>query len=677
MALTPSDLFSLIGVIDPQICADGSAIYFRRTIFNRQADETEGAIWRVDRMGDARAFTAGSKDRLPRPSPRGSELAFVAERDGATRIYVIPTAGGESRPLGVAYATITSLAWSPDGTKIAFTATAEHDPATAAIFHDERSGARHIRALPFKSDDDGLLDGKRKQLFVIEVVSGACERLTNGDFDVSGPSWSPDGTRIAFAAAIDLPEASFASDIHIVTLATKTIVTLTRGQGPMSAPAFSHDGTRIAFLGHEHGEDAGGRVDTELLVVPAPGGTMVSLSVARGRTVGNVIVSDARPGGTFAGPVWSRDDREIFVLVSDAGSCGVEAFASGDGTHRGIAVGDRDVAAFSCADDGTVAFAFATPTIPSDLALVHGGEETRLTYVNDAWLAEKAIVAPIRLRPQTSDGTKLDLWILRPTQAETSPPFVLEVHGGPHAAYGFSFFFEFQVLAGLGFVVAYGNPRGGQSYGAPFSNAITGDWGGVDADDVMTILDAAVAETKPDAARIGIAGGSYGGFMTTWLLGHSDRFAAGVSMRAVNDFVSEVGASDLGWFLEPEVGGPYRADMGRKLFENSPMRSADKIVAPLLIEHSERDYRCPIDQGEQLFTLLRRFGRTNVEFVRFTGDGHNLSRTGKPRNRMLRLRAIAHWFIRHLKPRGIAVPENRAGVLFAALPGEVELAALA
>ncbi len=672
MALTPSDLYAFVGVSDPNIVRVGSTVYYARTTFDRAADAQFSTIWRVDHdASTARAFTSGTKDRLPRPSPTGTTLAFVAERDGSTRIHLMPTSGGEARPLGESYKTVTSLVWSPDGTKLAFTATTAHEPTTAKIFHDEVSGARHIRALPFKSDDDGLLDGTRKHLFVFDVASGACERITSGDFDVSAPAWSPDGTRIAFGASIGLPEWSFRSDVHVVTLASKAIVAITHGEGQQSDPAFSNDGEQIAFVGHRHG-DAGGRVDTELYVVPATGGEPVSLSPSRGRTMGFVIASDLRAGPVTTAPVWSPDDREVFVLVSDEGTTAIEAYPRAGGAHRTVAGGERAVAAFSCADDGSVALAYVTPTIPCDLALVRAGRETRLTHVNDALLEEKGVIAPTRLRPMTPDGVKLDLWILQPPHAESPPPFVLEVHGGPHAAYGYAFFLEFQILAAMGFVVAYGNPRGGQSYGAAFSDAITGDWGGIDVADVLTILDAAIAHTSPDPKRIGIAGGSYGGFMTTWLLGHSDRFAAGVSMRAVNDFVSEVGASDLGWFLEPEVGAPYEADMGRKLFENSPMRAADKITAPLLVEHSERDYRCPIDQGEQLFTLLRRFGRSNVEFVRFTGDGHNLSRTGKPRNRVLRLRAIAHWFLRHLRPTGIDVPADSAGVLFAALPGEVE-----
>jgi dipeptidyl aminopeptidase/acylaminoacyl peptidase len=354
--------------------------------------------------------------------------------------------------------------------------------------------------------------------------------------------------------------------------------------------------------------------------------------------------------------------------LSSEGSCSVVSFAR-DGSAHHIAVGgERDIPGFSRTNDGTIAFAYSTPVVPSEIACVDPyGNEERVTDSNP-WLADRSLRAPKRVRPQAEDGPQLDLWILEPDVPKKAP-YVLQVHGGPHAAYGFAFVFEFQVIAAHGVGVAYGNPRGSQSYGHAYADAITGDWGGRDAADVLTILDAAEKSASIDKKRIGVAGGSYGGFMTTWLLGHSNRFACGVSMRAVNDFVSEVGAADLGWFLEREVGGPWR-DGGRKLFENSPMRNAHKIDVPLLIVHSERDYRCPIDQGEQLFTLLRRLGRKQTEFARFTGDGHGLSRTGKPRNRIFRLRAITHWLIRHLKPAGVEAISDEAGALFKPLSTE-------
>jgi dipeptidyl aminopeptidase/acylaminoacyl peptidase len=669
--LVPSDLLMLATAADPALAPDGRTVYFRHIHLDRDENASVSAIWRVDAAGNSAPFTAGRKDRLPRISPDGETLAFVGERDGAPRVFLIATAGGEARPLGPGYDRIVALAWSPDSRRLALVASAEHEPATARVFCDVASGARHIRALPFKSDADGLLDGTRNQLFVLDVGTAAGERLTAGDFDVSAPAWSPDGTRIAFAAQIGAPEWSFESDLHIVDCATKTVSALTHGEGPMGNPAWSRDGATIAFTGHFHGDDAGGRYNTELLLVGVGGGPIVSLSAQLDRTVGDAIISDLRSGVAPTPPAWSADDREVVVQVSDAGSCGLRAFARDGSAIRVIASGERDIFAFSHAADA-FALAYSTPQIPADLALVTSdGREQRLTELNAGLLREKLVFTPHRFRPSAADGTQLDGWLIVPPQTEPTLPLILQVHGGPHVAYGHSFFFEFQLLAGTGCAVAYGNPRGGQTYGHAYADAITGDWGGIDAADVLHILDGALAAAPIDRARIGLAGGSYGGFMTTWLLGHSERFCAGVSMRAVNDFVSEVGASDIGWFLERELNAPPNlGDRGRKLFEGSPLRAAAHIDAPLLIEHSERDYRCPIDQGEQLFTLLRRLGKKQVEFVRFTGDGHELSRGGKPRNRILRLRAIANWFIRYLRPADAIPPLDEAGALFRPLANE-------
>jgi acylaminoacyl-peptidase len=240
------------------------------------------------------------------------------------------------------------------------------------------------------------------------------------------------------------------------------------------------------------------------------------------------------------------------------------------------------------------------------------------------------------------------------------------VHGGPHAAYGCVYFFEFQLLASLGMHVIYGNPRGSQSYGESYADAITGKWGDLDAADLKVILEEGKSKTGVrDAKRIAVQGGSYGGLMTTWLLGHSKDYACGVSMRAVNDYHSEALASDIPRFLERELAVDW-SDGGKRLFEMSPIRGAASIEAPLLVIHSERDFRCPIDQGEQLFSLLRQLGK-DAEFVRFTGDGHDLSRTGSPRNRLLRYRAIVHWLRLHL---GVDKTERGAGWLFAPLEGE-------
>jgi len=666
--LVPSDLYRLAMPSDPQ-CASDDRVFFVLSTPHEESDEARTAIWSVRSGAPAAAFTSGIHDRMPRVAPDSDRLAFVGDRGEGKKVYVMPLAGGEARAVTPAYDAIAAIAWSPDARRLAYVAVAPLDPASARIALDERTGARHIRALPFKSDDDGLLDGRRKHLFVCDLAGGEPVRITHGDFDVAGPAWSPDGTQIAYSARVDMREDAFIDDIFVTAPDAASVPRrLTASNGPMMLPSFSHDGREIAFIGHLHGDDAGGRFNNELLVIPTTGGVLRSLSASVDRSVTDYVICDVRGVGGQQAPLWSAGDTELYVPLCSEGACAIASFARDGASHRVVAGGERDIYSFSRVADGTVGFVYSTPLVPSEIALLDSyGNEERLTDCNP-WLAERALRAPRRVRPSAKDGWTLDLWLLDPDRAEHAP-WVLEVHGGPHMAYGFAFCFEFQMLASHGMGVAYGNPRGSQSYGHAYADAITGDWGGIDATDVLALLDGAEANASIDARRIGIAGGSYGGFMTTWQLGHSKRFAAGVSMRAVNDLVSEVGAADLGWFLEREVAAPWN-DGGRKLFENSPMRAAHEIDVPLLVEHSERDYRCPIDQGEQLFTLLRRLGRTATEFVRFTGDGHGLSRTGKPRNRMLRLRAIAHWFIRYLRPDGITPVGDEAGALFKPLPNE-------
>jgi dipeptidyl aminopeptidase/acylaminoacyl peptidase len=713
--LVPSDIYRLVLPGDPA-CAPDGRVFFVRSHAHEEHDRTESAVWLVRPGGKARRFTSGTHDRAPRVSPGGTHLAFIRRTAHAgnagqhhEQIFVAPLDGGEAEPVTPFYDAILGPVWSPDGTALAYSAVTPLDAKTARVAVDERTRARHIRALPFKSDDEGLLDGRCKHLFVCALgVDAEPRRLTFGDFDALHAAWSPDGTQLAFDAAIDLPSDSFLRDIFVIGRDGGELRRVTAATGQMQLPAFSHDAREIAFIGHEHGDDIGGRFNPELLVVPVGGGAIRSLSAKLDRPVTDQVICDIRGVGGQQAPIWAAGDRELFVPLSSEGACGIAAFARDGSGHRVIADGERDIYAFSRAADGAFAFVYSAPLVPSEIAVLdpYGNEET--VTDSNPWLAERSLRAPRRARPKAADGTALDLFLLDPEaesepasssaleaasasgsklasalepasasalepasseSAQASAPWVLQVHGGPHSAYGFAFYFEFQMLASHGIGVAFGNPRGSQSYGHAYADAITGDWGGIDAADVLSLLDGAQANAPIDPVRIGLAGGSYGGFMTTWLLGHSDRFACGVSMRAVNDLVSEVGAADLGWFLEREVGAPW-SDGGRKLFELSPMRAAHNIAVPLLVEHSERDFRCPIDQGEQLFTLLSRLRNAPVEFVRFTDDGHNLSRTGKPRNRVLRLRAIAHWFIRYLRPAGIEPAEDEAGVLFSPLPTE-------
>jgi dipeptidyl aminopeptidase/acylaminoacyl peptidase len=514
------------------------------------------------------------------------------------------------------------------------------------------SGALHVRGGAYKDDARGVFDGRVRALFVVDVASGAVRRLAARTGDVASPAWSPDGASLAFVRRASDRRARMCGTIAIVDVATDAVRTITPGDGPAYAPAFSPDGRTIAFAGHGHGDD--NRFGCEAFVVPVEGGEPRSLTRALDRPVGNVLCGDVR-SGTTPRVAWSADGREVVMLVTDGGACSVVAVAVDRDAARTLAGGERDIAGFALAPDGALALAYATPREPSALALVEPGGAERLVATLNPWLDACAPIAPERLAVATPDGT-VDAWLL-------APP----VQPGPHAAFGWTFVLEYQILAACGIGVVFGNPRGSLGYGEAFGLASTGDWGGGDARDVLAIVDAALARGF-DPQRVACIGQSYGGFMTTWLLGHTARFATGITMDAVNDLAGLYGSSDVGWSMETEFATEVRADAGRELFDRSALRAARSIAVPVLIVHGERDQRCPIDQAEQLYTALRYDGASDVEFVRFPGGTHELSRSGNPRERVLRLRAIANWLVRHL-----VTPGDRpavAGDLFAPLAAE-------
>ena len=478
--LVPSDIHRLVTASDPQ-CAPGGVVYYTRAWLDPDANEARSAIWRVAPGSEPVQFTAGPKDRTPRVSRDGKRLAFVGDRGDGTRLYVLSLeSGGEARSVGPKYDAIGSVAWSPGGEALAYTAKTPLDAASARVAVDEVSNARHIRGLPFKSDDDGLLDGRRKHLFVVEVAGGEPLQRTSGDFDADAPAWSLDGSQIAYASREGELETSFLGNIFVIPRAGGAARKLTASQGPLGSPSFSPDGSKVAFVGHLHGDDAGGRFDEELLIVDASGGEIRSLSASLKRAVGDHVICDTRNLAGSGAPVWSADGSTIFMQVSDGGTCSVRAFSSA-GDSRSVLDGRRDISAFSLASDGAIAFVYSDPLVPSDIALLRtDGSELRLTTQN-AWLDERTVRMPRHIAAHAADGTALDAWVLDASDAPRRP-LVLQVHGGPHAAYGYAFFFEFQMLASHGISVVYGNPRGSQSYGTAFADAITGDWGGIDAE---------------------------------------------------------------------------------------------------------------------------------------------------------------------------------------------------
>ena len=650
--MVPEDLFRIRFVSDPQFHPDARRVAFVVTTLSEPRDEYLSTIWVVNADGgDARPFTRGPRrDTAPRWSPDGRWLAFVSEREkkGKGQLHVMPADGGEPVRLTDLRPGVATPAWSPDGRWLAFVSrVGGWEEPTDEEERERSKPPRIIDVLKYKSNGVGFVYDRPEQVFVVSAEGGPARQLTAGAFDSHHPAWAPDGQHVAFASARhpDRDEDS-AADVFTVPVGGGEARRLTRTEGPVSWPAFSPDGRAVAYVGHT--DPRGVSRHHRLYVVPADGGAPACLTTALDR--------NCEPLTGATSPQWLGRTGALLFQVEDEGSVHLHRVAAGGGgAPERIIGGTRQVTAFSASEDGaSIAFAATDDTSPAEIFVCRadGTGERQLTDLNRDWKADVARARPERFRFERA-GFSVDGWVMPPFGREAGRryPVLLNVHGGPATQYGHRFFDEFQVYAGAGYAVVYLNPRGSRGYSEAFARAVVGDWGGGDYADLMTGLDEALARFGfLDAGRLGVMGGSYGGFMTSWIVGHTDRFRAACSERAVNAMWSMYGTSDIGfWFQEAHaVGRPPWEDL-RWYLERSPLSYARDIHTPLLIMHSESDLRCPMEQGEQLYVALKKLKRT-VRFVRFPDEDHELSRSGRPRHRLARFRILLEWFREHLPP---------------------------
>ena len=636
--MQPSDIYDLRWADDPRISPDGRVVAFTAWGIDREENDYTASIWLVPLDGSAepRRLTREEKiDAAPRWSPDGSRLAFVSNRDTKARqLYVLPVDGGDPLKLTELDEDVTEVVWSPDGTRLAFSSRVRDQ---AYEEEDERKRRpRRFERLQYKLDDEGWIGDRRRHIFTVPADgSAAPQQVTDGDFEDAAPSWSPDGRRLAFSSARQEHwDASVERDIFIVDAKGGEPERLTGGDSRYEAPAWSPDGSAIACRWAPGGFD-----------YPRHGQIAVlDASTGERRVLTESLDRNCAPYPEIREPVWDADSL-LFVL-EEAGYNPLYRVAADGSAEPEPVLGNVWLTAFDSVG-GQIVHAASTPTL---LPEVYSGER-RLTEVAASFPAAE----PERFTATSADGSEVEAWIIRPLGFEEGRryPLLLNVHGGPFAQYGNRFFDEFQVQAGAGYAVLYSNPRGSSGYSEEWGRAIRGPieggegWGSRDYEDVMAVLDEALERFDfIDPERLGVLGGSYGGFMTSWIVSHTDRFQAACSERSVNNFVLEGGSSDIGWAFKGIVG-EYWFEAPDAYLQISPSKYAANITTPLLILHSENDLRCPLGHADDLFAILRVLKR-DVELVIFPAEGHNLSRTGSPAHREMRFEAILDWFERKL-----------------------------
>jgi dipeptidyl aminopeptidase/acylaminoacyl peptidase len=654
LPLSPEDLYEFRFLTDAQISPDGTRVAYVVKIANPKRDGYLSAIWLMssDAAQAPVQLTAGiSQDSSPQWSPQGERLAFISERGDVPKgkkrpprnIFVLDLTGGEARQLTHFGDDCLDVTWSPDGRSLAFVV---RDPKDSA---DEDDGVRVYERARYKSDEGGLLDDRRKHAWIVGADGSAPRRLTDGDWDDTQPAFSPDGREIAFVSnRTEQRDLNTVADIHVVTLAGQTR-RITDGKGSYGNPSWSPDGGVITAYGTDRAIGSSAR-NIHIWAFPKAGGPGTDLLKEWDRSVGSSVISDMRAHAQTLPPSWTSDGRILF-LGSDQGTANAYSCAASGGDVRAETVGSHQLVSWSL-DDSRRRFAAvrATTTDPGNVCIGEvGGPMRKASCLNDELLASRFIAAPERVEFTGADGWAIEGWLMKPRGFDPAKkwPLVLEIHGGPHTAYGHSFFHEFHVLAGRGYAVLLTNPRGSHAYGQRFVEACVGDWGGKDYEDLMAGVDHALALGWVDPKRLYVTGGSYGGFMTNWIVGHTDRFRAAVTQRSISNNISAFGTSDIGWhFWEHEMGDATPWQGGEKLIFRSPLTYVTNVKTPLLILHAERDLRCPIEQAEQLFTALKVLGKEAV-FVRFPEDNHDLTRGGKPKHRVEHARRIADWFDAH------------------------------
>ena len=630
---------------DPQLSPDGAQVAYVLTRIEEENTAEVGQPYPRPRYrsqimlasaGQSRRMTTGKKrDFAPRWAADGQRLAFLSDRDGETQLYLLPLLGGEARALTTAAQFpqgISGPQWSFDGRVLAFLAA-----EGKADERDERGEARVITRLKYRANGSDFLPGTPQTLWRVNADTGEVTRWHSPPQPISEFAWWPDGRGVLYISSPDeLAGALWQQEVYELPLSGSSRL-LTDWAAPISQLSPHPDARRFAAQARQRTE----RNDTDPhLYLFAPDGEHYSATRLDGHDfpAGNLVSGDLHVGTFPERPCWLDDDRLLFVATVGGASGLFVADLAGRVTPHTFDEG-RVISAFTAFAAGACWLSESATQVPQ--VILNG------VQVSDCPAPDFALRAPQRVTFQNELGEG-EGWVLLP--AGDGPfPALLSIHGGPHTAYGHGFMHEFQLFAARGYAVCYSNPRGSVGYGQRWSSDIFGRWGSIDAQDVLKFFDVCLDILPLDRSRTAVMGGSYGGYLTNWLTAHTDRFQVAVTDRSICNLISFGGTSDIGMrFWDDELGGNFQrlADTD-KLWAMSPLKFVQNVKTPSLIVHSVLDHRCPIEQAEQWFTALKLHG-VQTRFVRFPGEDHELSRSGRPDRRAARLYEYLSWLEQHL-----------------------------
>ena len=644
--LDTNTIWDIRSVSDPQITKDAKSVIYVLGWSDKMTDQRWTNLWIVSGDGkDERPLTTGAyKDSSPRLSPDGTRLAYLSNRSGKTQIHVRWLDSSQEAQITESQQAPSNIVWSPDGKWIGYEARVPGKPDWNPKMPEKPAGAKWadppiiVTKLRWRENGVGLIQPGYSQIFAIPATAGTPKQVSSGDYNHNGTfAWSGDGKWI-YASTNRIPDAEYSlegGDIYAYSVDDGSVKQLTTRKGPDSDPVPSPGGKKIAYIGHDWKFQS--YTVNHLYVMDADGKNTKNLTASLDRDV--------------RGPHWSWDGKTLYFLVDDRGNTQLYSADPESGEVKAVTSGVQQLGEFSLANNLMAATVRTTPTEPGDITMVpvyKQGPAMKLTHVNDSLMSQYQLGSVEELTYDSFDGKNMQGWIIKPPNFDSSKkyPFILDIHGGPHAMYGVGFQHELQIQAARGYVVLYLNPRGSTGYGEEFGNIIHTKYPGDDFTDLMKGVDQMITKGYIDPKKLCVTGGSGGGLLTAWIIGHTDRFAAAVSQYPVTNWITQAGTADGGYVHSALWLKAFPWEQPQQFLEHSPIYYAKNFKTPTMVITGEADLRTPIAESEELYFALKA-QKVPAVLVRVPDEFHGIR--GRNSHYIEKIEHIMAWMDRYSK----------------------------